>query len=93
MNEITEFFRWASINYNTGGANSFLQSLINQVGQVQSLEFIRDPSNRVKQVKVNGSNGSKVIAGWLFKAVWNDWAWNNSKDYIYSLTFFSNIAQ
>lgn len=92
MAHIDQMFAWASVNYNTGGAHSFLSSLKNSVGTVNSLSFVRDGSNRVKYVRVNGSSGSANIAGWLFKAVWNDWVYNvrpsGQTDYIYSTTFF-----
>lgn len=90
--QIDQFFSWAANNYNTGGSNSFLRGIKNQVGTVNNLGFIRDSSNRVKQVQVYGSNGTTVMAGWLFKAVWNSWVANvkpsGETDYIYSLTFF-----
>ncbi|KXK26769.1 MAG: Chromosome partition protein Smc [candidate division WS6 bacterium OLB20] len=90
MAEVTTFLNWAADNYTSGGANTFLKNVRNGTGTVTSLEFIKDPSQRVKQVRINGSAGSQVMAGWLFKAVWNSWAYSKpagQQDYIYSLTW------
>src|SRR3989344_5032401 len=91
MNNINELFTWAANNYNSGGANSFMRSIKSTVGTVTSLVLEKDNSNRVKKVKVIGTNGEKYMAGWLFKAVWNSWVANvrpsGQLDYIYSTTF------
>ncbi|MEI7578984.1 MAG: SpoIID/LytB domain-containing protein [bacterium] len=90
--DFDRFLTYASDRYTTGGANSFLKNLKNSVGTVQSISFERDASNRIKKVRITGTNGTGVIAGWLFKAVWNDWVYNTKsdgqRDYLYSLTFW-----
>ncbi|MBN1916238.1 hypothetical protein JW796_04655 [Candidatus Dojkabacteria bacterium] len=90
--EINQMLDYSAANYNTGGAKIFLQSTRNSVGSVTGMTFVRDGSNRVKQVKFIGTNGSAVMSGWLFKAIWNNWVANvkpsGQTDYIYSLTWF-----
>lgn len=72
-------------------ARSFMTSVRADIGTLESLEFVRDPSGRVKKVKLNGSRGSRYMAGWLYKTLWNVWVGNvkpsGQADYIYSLTF------
>jgi len=91
MNKINELFTYAANSYFTGGANSFMKSIKSTVGTVTNLVLEKDNSNRVKKVRVVGTNGEKTMAGWLFKALWNDWIWNirpsGQLDYIYSTTF------
>ena len=91
MNKINDLFTWAANNYNSGGANGFMRNIKTTVGTVTGLILEKDNSNRVKKVKVIGTNGEKYIAGWLFKAVWNSWVANvkpsGQLDYIYSTTF------
>ncbi|HEC65763.1 MAG TPA: hypothetical protein ENI23_10735 [bacterium] len=97
--EIDQMLTWVAGNYTlssnppyAASVRSFVGGLHSSVGTVTSLSFVRDGSNRVKQVKVTGTKGTKVISGWLFKSVWNSWIYNvapsGEKDYIYSLTWF-----
>lgn len=92
LSDLNGFLTWAANNYTTGGSNNFLKGVKNGVGELQSITFVRDGSNRVKQVRLTGSNGTKVMSGWLYKAVWNSWVANvkpkGTTDYIYSLTWF-----
>jgi SpoIID/LytB domain protein len=88
MDQLNQFFEYAR---GYGSAATFMNNLKNSVGTVTNLTFEKDQSQRVKVVYVNGTNGTKPMAGWLFKAAWNSWV-NNSKpsgqdDYIYSLTW------
>jgi peptidoglycan hydrolase-like amidase len=77
---------------NLGYAQAFLSDVINSVGTVTSVDFVRDPSQRVWKVNLHGTNGSRVVAGWLFKAMWNHAAANGKvSGFIYSLTF--SLAQ
>lgn len=90
--DINKMFDYAVTNYNSGATNQFIKDLKNNVGTIESFSFIRDGSNRVKKVLVKGTKGEGVIAGWFFKAIWNDWVYNvrpsGEEDYIYSLTFW-----
>jgi len=92
MSDINEFLDYAANNYNTGGANSFIRSFKNNIGVAQQIDFIRDGSNRVRKIKITGNSGNDEMAGWLFKAIWNDWTYNtkpsNKRDYLYSLTIW-----
>lgn len=73
---------------NLGYAQAFLTDVVNSVGTVTSIDFVRDPSQRVWKVTLHGTSGSRVIAGWLFKALWNHAAANGqTSGFIYSLTF------
>jgi len=63
------------------------------VGQLSSIQIARGASNRAWKVTVNGSAGSKTVAGWYFKAeVFNDWVYDhkpaNQRNYIYSTEFY-----
>lgn len=80
----------------SSSARSFMSSVANDIGSLRSLEFVRDSSGRVKKVKLNGDRGSRYVAGWLYKSLWNIWvgtaAPSGEVDYIYSLTFtFSQV--
>jgi SpoIID/LytB domain protein len=92
IQDIDQMFVYAANNYTTGGSNSFLKGLKNDVGTVTGISFERDGSNRVKIVQVSGTKGTKNISGWLFKAIWNDWVYNvkpsGQADYLYSVTFW-----
>ncbi|MCA9381581.1 hypothetical protein KC678_04915 [Candidatus Dojkabacteria bacterium] len=70
---------------------SKVRDIINTVGSIESLSFERDPSQRVKKVYFNGSNGQQaVMGGWWFKNLWNTWAYETGRnDYLYSQTFFT----
>ncbi|GIW58871.1 MAG: hypothetical protein KatS3mg086_156 [Candidatus Dojkabacteria bacterium] len=67
-----------------------ISSIISEVGEIESLSFVRDNSLRVKKVILKGTNGvEKSIGGWWFKNIWNTWAYETGRgDYIYSQTFF-----
>jgi predicted nucleic acid-binding Zn-ribbon protein len=67
-----------------------IQDIINDIGEVQSLSFVRDNSLRVKKVILKGENGNeRSIGGWWFKNIWNNWSYGVGRgDYIYSQTFF-----
>jgi len=88
MDQLNQFFEYAKTY---GSSSTFMTNLKDSVGTVTNLTFEKDPSQRVKVVQVVGTNGTKPMAGWLFKAIWNAWI-NNSKpsgqtDYIYSITW------
>ncbi len=90
MAEVDQMFTYAAQNYSSYSSN--LKTLKSTVGTVTGLSFTKDPSNRVKQVTVNGTKGSATIAGWLFTYIWNDWVANvkpsGQTDFIYSTTFW-----
>jgi SpoIID/LytB domain protein len=89
IEQINQFFDYAKNDYTS--AKSFLTNLKNSVGTVTSLSFEKGPSQRVKVVRVNGTNGTATMSGSLFKSVWNDWIYNKKPsgqfDYLYSLTW------
>lgn len=93
VGEIDGMLNYEVANYKDGGASmvSFLASMKSSIGTLQSISFVKDGSRRVKQVRLVGNKGEKLIAGWLFKAIWNHWIINvkpsGQEDYIYSLTF------
>lgn len=63
------------------------------VGQLQSIQITRGASARAWKVTLNGTAGSKTVAGWYFKAeVFNDWVYDHKpaseRDYIYSTEFY-----
>lgn len=89
IEQINQFFDYAKNDYTS--AKSFLTNLKNTVGTVTSLSFEKGPSQRVKVVRVTGTNGTATMSGSLFKSVWNDWIYNKKPsgqfDYLYSLTW------
>lgn len=92
MSEINSMLAYSATSSNvSSGARSYIAGVSSAIGTLQSLEFVRDASGRVKKVKLNGTNGSRYMAGWLYKSVWNIWVGNvkpsGQVDYIYSLTF------
>jgi len=95
MAEIQSMFSWSIISPSTSittGDREFLTGVLNDIGTLTSITFERDPSQRVKKVIVTGNKGSRYMAGWFFKSLWNIWVGNvkpsGEKDYIYSLTFY-----
>lgn len=76
----------------SSGARSYASSVRSAVGTLTALSFERDASGRVKKVKLTGTKGSKYMAGWLYKSLWNVWVSTEKPsgqvDYIYSLTFY-----
>jgi len=76
------------------GARNFMAGVRSSIGTLRSIDFERDPSGRVKKVKLIGDNGTRYIAGWLYKSLWNIWVDvarpSGQADYIYSLTFYLN---
>jgi SpoIID/LytB domain protein len=93
MSEIDGMLNYEVANYKDGGASmtSFLATTKSTIGTLQYISFVKDGSRRVKQVRLVGNKGEKLIAGWLFKAIWNDWISrvrpSGQEDYIYSLTY------
>ena len=89
IEQINQFFEYAKNDY--ASAKTFLGNLKNSVGTVTSLSFEKGPSQRVKVVRVTGTNGTATMSGSLFKSVWNDWIYNKKPsgqfDYLYSLTW------
>lgn len=57
------------------------------VGTIKSMELTRGSSPNVWKVTLVGTSGTKTVAGWKFKSVWNDFVYNSNKDYIYGLNF------
>lgn len=94
--DINDMFDYAVSNYGSGSSNQFISGIKSKVGELNAVSFERDGSNRVKKVIIQGNKGSDVMAGWFFKAIWNDWVYNvrpsGEEDYIYSLTFWLEEA-
>jgi len=92
MSEIEDLFSFtagSSSGYSQSIRN-YISSVSSTVGEIQSINFERDPSGRVKKVVINGSGGSKKIGGWWFKNIWNNWVYTTgTNDYIYSQTFYT----
>lgn len=92
MAEIDQMFNYAKSNYPY--SQSFLQGLKSGVGTVTNITFEKGPSQRVKVVRVHGTNGTRTMSGMLFKYIWNYWIDKNKPsgqyDYIYSLTWSFN---
>lgn len=63
--------------------------LVQQLGGIGGMNFIRDGSLRVKKVQFLGLNGQTfTLGGWWFKYYWNDWtSARQGTDYIYSQTY------
>lgn len=78
-----------SPNYSSS-IRSEAQSIINKIGSVSTINFVRDPSLRVKKVVLVGTNAQTAsMGGWWFKNTWNSFAYDTGRnDYIYSQTFF-----
>lgn len=92
ISDINAMFNYEVAHYNVGGsAGNYIKGIKAKVGTITSLSITRDPSNRVRWVTLNGTNGSGNIQGLLFKYIWNDWVSAthsaDKKDYIYSITF------
>lgn len=97
IGQIDAMLAWASVAPQVStGARSHLAGVKSSIGSLTSISFERDPSNRVKKVVLTGDKGSRKIAGWLFKSVWNIWVGtvkpSGQTDYIYSLTFYLQKA-
>ena len=79
-----------------GSYKSFLSTVKSDIGTLESIRLEPDPSGRINKVKLTGSEGSRYIAGWLYKSAWNIWVASElptgEKDFIYSLTYFKVVA-
>jgi peptidoglycan hydrolase-like amidase len=90
--ELNQFLTWVGTSGEvSSGARSFMNGVKADIGNLQSIGFERDPSGRINKVVLKGDRGTRKIAGWLYKSVWNIWVGNvkpsGETDYIYSLTF------
>jgi SpoIID/LytB domain protein len=91
--ELDGMLKWVSTNGAvSSGARSYMATVKNDIGTLQSISFERDPSQRVKKVVLKGNKGTRKIAGWFYKSLWNIWVGtakpSGQTDYIYSLTYF-----
>lgn len=70
----------------------FATNSYTNVGNLISLSIERGVSPRVWRVRLEGSSGTKTVAGWYFKSVFNTWVQNNrpsgQRDYIRSTEFY-----
>jgi SpoIID/LytB domain protein len=97
IEEIDSMFEWSGTSPKASESfRSFIVEIKSDIGTLRALEFQRDPSGRVNKVKLVGSDGSRYIAGWLFKSAWNIWidseAPSGQKDFIYSLTYYQTTG-
>lgn len=82
-----------------GSFSDYVSVVKSTIGNVSTISFERDASNRVKKVWLKGPNGnSAVIGGWWFKYMWIIWVDANNitkedgvKDFIYSQTYFIHV--
>ncbi len=97
ISDVDKMLTW-SVNSekSTSGYKEFLKTIKTKVGTLKGMDFERDPSGRVKRVKLIGEKGGEYIAGWLFKSAWNIWVGNEmpsgEKDFIYSLTYYMRVG-
>lgn len=85
--QLQKLLEYESEHFSSG--QDFLKGVLDDIGQITGMEFIRDPSYRVWKIKLIGTNGEREIAGWFFKAVWNEGVSDNlAPGFIYSLTFY-----
>lgn len=94
-NSIINLFGYSAHNGNLSSASQNYAAEIYNNGPIASISFQRDGSLRVKKVFITGTNGAvKQMAGWWFKVIWNSWVDDTQptgeKDFIYSLTYFTN---
>lgn len=78
-------------------SRNFVDDIRRQLGKIGAIDFVRDPSKRVKKVVIYNTNGvSRTLAGWFFKTIWNSWVYqvhpNGEVDYIYSQTYFAQYC-
>ncbi|MFW5702989.1 MAG: hypothetical protein ACOCXP_03425 [Candidatus Dojkabacteria bacterium] len=90
--DLNSFLAWgASSSSVSSSTRSFVSEIRNDIGSLRSISFQLDPSRRVNKLVLNGDRGSREIAGWLWKSLWNVWVGtvkpSGETDYIYSLTF------
>lgn len=95
-NDLNELLDWSTTSSKASGSyKNFLLGIKTNIGSIESIELEHGPSGRVKRVKLNGDKGSRYMAGWLFKSVWNIWISNaqptGEEDYIYSLTYYLKV--
>ncbi|MEI6462577.1 MAG: SpoIID/LytB domain-containing protein [bacterium] len=66
------------------------------VGKITSIQFTPGSSPRIWAVTATGDKGTKYIAGWKFKAVYNDWVYNtypsDKRAFLFSTEFTFNKA-
>lgn len=97
IEDVNEMLDW-SISSSTASDKyrTFLSEIKSDIGAIRTISFDRDPSGRVNKVTVAGLDGSRQMAGWLFKSVWNIWIGSEKpsgeEDYIYSLTYYMNTV-
>ncbi|MBP9758893.1 hypothetical protein KBD45_04290 [Candidatus Dojkabacteria bacterium] len=93
IEKIDKILEWSESSKEASQSyKDYVKSVRLKIGNLQNLEFERDPSGRVKRVKLSGNKGATYMAGWLFKSIWNIYIGNvmpsGEADYIYSLTYY-----
>lgn len=93
---INDMLNYANQDSGFSSSKSYINSVRDQVGEISNVQLEKDPSGRVVKVKFTGSKGQGVMAGWLFKSLWNAWVANKKPggavEYLYSLTFTATIG-
>ncbi|MEI6887330.1 MAG: SpoIID/LytB domain-containing protein, partial [bacterium] len=66
------------------------------VGKISDIQFHTGSSPRIWAITVTGDKGTKYIAGWKFKTVYNDWVYNtypaDRRAFLFSTEFTFNKA-
>jgi SpoIID/LytB domain protein len=93
ITEINNLVAWSATSSNiSSGVRSFMTGIKSDIGTLKSIDFERDNSGRIKRVVLVGDKGTRKMAGWLFKSIWNIWVGtvrpSGEVDYIYSLSFY-----
>lgn len=91
-------WKWTTESYSLREMSDiFAQWEATDVGTLESMTITRGDSTRAWQVTLSGSKGSKTVAGWYLKSLWNGWIYDakasDQRDYIYSTDFYFMKAE
>jgi len=97
LNVVCNRFTWRTNSYSKAKLSEILaRDPITDVGTISSIQTHKGSSQRTWALTVVGSKGTKYIAGWKFKSVFNDWVYNtrvsNKRDFLFSTEFNLNVA-
>ncbi|MBU0975515.1 MAG: SpoIID/LytB domain-containing protein [Patescibacteria group bacterium] len=92
LKELQSMLEWYSkAGYSYPSSND-VKNLLNSVGSLKDIQFVRDVSGRAAKVRIVGKNGAGDINGEFFKIIYNFWVGNEvpsgEVDPIFSLTFY-----
>jgi SpoIID/LytB domain protein len=93
LEDFRQLLTWSGTNSAVpSSTRNYIAGVNSTIGDLQAMGFERDPSGRVHKVVLTGSKGTKKIAGWTFKSIWNIWVGTvkpkGNSDYMYSLTYY-----